>query len=57
MSEKKFKLSPIDRDQLNLLIREGYIDLAGKDDEGNQLYEITPSGEVYLSREDITEND
>lgn len=57
MSEKKFKLNPIDRDQLNLLIREGYIDLAGKDDEGNQLYEITPSGEVYLSREDITEND
>jgi DNA-binding PadR family transcriptional regulator len=51
MSEKKFKLDPKDREQISLLVRDGYIDLAGQDSEGNQLYEITNKGEIYFNRE------
>jgi DNA-binding PadR family transcriptional regulator len=47
-----FKLNPSDREQLGLLVREGYINLAGRDPDGNQLYEITPKGEIYFNRED-----
>ena len=52
MSEEKFTIAPEDREQLSLLIRDGYINLAGKDPEGNQLYEITPKGEIYFNREE-----
>jgi len=52
MSEETFKLDPKDRDQISLLVREGYIALAGKDDDGEQLYEITPKGEMYFNREE-----
>ena len=50
MSE--FKLDPKDREQISLLIREGYLTLAGKDSDGEQLYEITPKGEMYFNREE-----
>jgi len=49
MSE--FKLDPKDREQISLLVRDGYIALAGLDPEGNQLYEITNKGELYFNRE------
>jgi hypothetical protein len=52
MSEETFKLDPKDRDQISLLVREGYIALAGKDDDGEQLYEITKQGEIYFNREE-----
>lgn len=52
MSGEKFTIAPEDREQLSLLIRDGYINLAGKDPEGNQLYEITPKGEIYFNREE-----
>ena len=50
MSE--LKLDTEDQEQLSLLIKEGFINLAGKDSEGNQLYEITPKGEIYFNREE-----
>ena len=50
MSEEKFKLDPKDREQLSLLVREGYIILAGKGEDGEQLYQITDEGEKYFSR-------
>jgi DNA-binding PadR family transcriptional regulator len=52
MSEEKFELDPSDREQLSLLIREGYINLAGKDSDGVQLYEITEKGEKYFNRKE-----
>ena len=52
MNKEGSKLNPKDREQLSLLVREGYINLAGKDEEGNQLYEITPKGEIYFNREE-----
>ena len=51
MSEETFKLDPKDRNQISLLVREGYIALVGKDDDGEQLYEITKKGEIYFNRE------
>lgn len=50
MNKEGSKLNPKDREQLSLLVREGYINLAGKDEEGNQLYEITGKGEIYFNR-------
>jgi len=50
MSEEKFKISTEDREQLSLLIRDGYINLAGTDSDGVQLYEITEKGEKYFNR-------
>ena len=50
MSEEKFELDPKDREQLSLLVREGYIILAGKGEDGEQLYQITDEGEKYFSR-------
>ena len=50
MSEEKFELDPEDREQLSLLVREGYIILAGKGEDGEQLYQITDKGEEYFNR-------
>tara|TARA_B100000925_G_C21800337_1_gene384351 strand:+ start:434 stop:610 length:177 start_codon:yes stop_codon:yes gene_type:complete len=50
MSEEKFELDPEDREQLSLLVRDGYIILAGKDEDGEQLYQITDKGEEYFNR-------
>ena len=50
MSEEIFKLNPEDREQLSLLVRGGYINLAGKGEDGEQLYEITDKGEEYFNR-------
>ena len=48
----KFKLNPKDREQISLLVRDGFIALAGLDPDGNQLYEITNKGEIYFNREE-----
>lgn len=50
MSEEKFELDPEDREQLSLLVRDGYIILAGKGEDGEQLYQITDKGEEYFNR-------
>lgn len=52
MSEKKSELSASEKKQLGLLIREGYIQLAGEGVDGEQLYEITKKGEIYFNREE-----
>ena len=50
MSE--FKLDTEDQEQLSLLVKDGFIALAGLDPDGNQLYEITNKGEIYFNREE-----
>lgn len=50
MSEEKFTIAPEDREQLSLLVREGHIILAGKGEDGEQLYQITEKGEKYFNR-------
>tara|TARA_Y100001972_G_C7571009_1_gene286622 strand:- start:493 stop:684 length:192 start_codon:yes stop_codon:yes gene_type:complete len=46
------ELSNSERNTLADLVKQGYINLAGQDSEGNQLYEITSKGETYFNREE-----